>query len=899
MSRINSGQKLFGCKLVFLTLLACLLITNHLQAQTTAPSPASGIMAEEALSKRGLSQAEAVSGLKEKGYDIESMSPEAVVADKDAIEAILDELAAKKAAGPTAVEAGSEKAEQMRETNTKEINDAVQNDAQNSAPSAPSIYGHSIFDGNMFGIISTTDGAKAPETYVLGTGDRLRVTIFGASQADILLEINERGYVQPAGLPQLYLKGIRLSDARNLLRQRFSKAYRFQSDQFVVSLQSARTVTVSVFGETKQQGNFSISALNTVLHAITLAGGPTSMGSVREIEILRAGKSKKLDVYEFMYNPKMQFDFDLQQNDIIYIPAARKLVNIEGAVGRPMIYELKDSEGLLELIKLAGNVLPTTYIENAQIERYVADSLALFEFSLSDVLSGKRKISLNRGDIVRIRAANKKLEAFVEVDGAVFYSGRYQFEEPFTLEQLLQKAKPQPEALVDFFFVQRPRRDNTLEIVRIEASQVPSFELQARDKVLVFNKATYTNNAKLTLNGAVRNSSLELQLAFGDALPLSQLLELAGGLLPTAHPEAYLLRRDLMNPDLVKYQKVDLSKELDLRLQAGDELTVYDRTFFNLTSGVSIFGAVKNAINRTFDPSLTFSDLFQMAGGFTTKSALNRIDVYRLKYDNIKGTGYERITLEVDSNYHVRNSKGDFALAPFDIIIVRDLPLFDLDRVVVLNGALNYPGSYPMLPKRVYLSEVIRQAGGLNVLADARHAVLVRSYGSKGRVGINLERAIKRPKSNKHDPILMPGDVVFVPQFENTIGIRVQATRHADQLSAGLLLGDISQNEIIDFVYQGPKSARWYIREFAGGFSRNADKNSVTVTYPDGKVQATRNYLGVRDYPQVQPGAVITVIEKVQKEKKERKGVDFDGMYTRTISAVTTLLTIMIISRAL
>lgn len=899
MSRSKSGQQLYGFKLILACLLACLMWTGSLYAQS---APANAIIAQEALSKRGLTQAEAVSGLKEKGYDVEGMSPEALVADKDAIEAILDDLAAKKAnkaAAPAAVDAGSEKAEQMRETNTKEVNEAVQNDAQNAAPAAPAIYGHSIFDGNMFGIISTTDGSKAPETYVLGTGDRLRVTIFGASQADILLEINEGGYVQPTGLPQVYLKGVRLSDARNLLKQRFSMAYRFQADQFAVTLQSARTVTVSVFGESKQQGNFSISALNTVLHAITLAGGPTALGSVREIEIFRGGKSKKLDVYDFMYNPKVQFDFDLQQNDIIYIPIARKLVNIEGGVARPMIYELKESEGLLELIKLAGNVLPTTYTENAQIERYVADSLALFEFGLTEVLSGKRKISLNSGDIVRIRSANKKLEGFVEVDGAVFYGGRYQYEERFTLGELLEKAKPQPEALVDFYFVQRPRRDNTTEVIRVEAGQASTFELQGRDKIQVFNKATYTNNAKLSLNGAVRSGALELQLAFGDKLPLSQLLELAGGLTASAHPNAYLLRRDLMNPDLVKYQKVDVFKEQNLLLQAGDELTIYDRTFFNLTSGVSLFGAVKNPVNRTFDPSLSFEDLMRMSGGFTAKSALNRVDVYRLKYDNIKGTGYQRIILEVDSNLKLINPSGAFVLAPFDIIIVRDLPLYDLERVVVLNGALNYPGQYPLQPERMYLSDIISQAGGLNVLADARHAVLIREYNNKGKVGINLQRAMRRPQSNKHDPILMPGDLIFIPQFENTIGIRVKSTRQADQLNAGLLLGQVSQNEILDFVYQGPKTARWYIREFAGGFSKNADKNSVTVTYPDGKVKGTRRYLGIRDYPQVQPGAVITVIEKAPKEKKERKGVDIDGIYTKTVSAVTTVLTILILSRAL
>lgn len=54
------------------------------------------------------------------------------------------------------------------------------------------IYGHAFFENRNLKLIATTDGAKAPDTYILAAGDEIRITIFGLSQADILLEVQEK-----------------------------------------------------------------------------------------------------------------------------------------------------------------------------------------------------------------------------------------------------------------------------------------------------------------------------------------------------------------------------------------------------------------------------------------------------------------------------------------------------------------------------------------------------------------------------------------------------------------------------------------------------------------------------------------------------------------------------------
>ena len=86
--------------------------------------------------------------------------------------------------------------------------------------------------------------------------------------------------------------------------------------------------------------------LSKALDALAAAGGPNEIGSVRNIQLIRGGEKKAIDVYAFMKDPSLQSQYYLEDGDIIHIPVADRLVYIEGAVRRPMGYELKANEQL-------------------------------------------------------------------------------------------------------------------------------------------------------------------------------------------------------------------------------------------------------------------------------------------------------------------------------------------------------------------------------------------------------------------------------------------------------------------------------------------------------------------------------------------------------------------------
>ena len=898
-------------KRLFPFLLVLIVSSSSLFAQiqpaTTRDNPNVMAQVKSLLASKGLSEQEVKERLKAKGLNIDAMSDAEIAQNRSVIEQTIAELEAekKKAGGTMTAEPGKvipldaampEKQGASKDTTYKEpmltkaeaIADSIQKKVALKAKEV-GIYGHDIFTNQTLDAFRTTDGARTPDTYILGAGDRIRITIFGMSQADLLLEINKEGYIQPTGLKQLYLQGVSLGEARKLIGQRFSAAYRFQQDQYAVTLQTARAITVNVFGEANLRGSFNMSALNTAFNALSVAGGPTMQGSVRNIELIRGKSRKKMDVYAFLSDPTFQFQFDIQQNDILYVPMAQKIVSLEGAVKRPMKYELTGKEGLTELMAFAGGVNYNTYPEYLQIERAQADSVILLEYKLSDVLSKKINVDLADGDIVRVRNSKKPLERFTEVEGAVYYPGRYELQKDMRLSALLMKVQLMPEAKNDFFFVERLLRDSTVRILKVNAADAGNFVLEPRDRVQVYNKIFYANQEMVEVDGAVK-LPVKRMLAINDKITVSDAIQLAGGLLPTALDKAQIIRRDIMQPEKVEYFPVELSNPGSAELKAGDKLIVFDKRTFVLGSTVSLSGAVNDTLTTPYNPSLSIADLLRLGGGFKQSAALNRVDVFRLGYGE-NGTGYTRFEIELDASYNVVAPNTNFNLMPFDKVVVRDLPMFNLNRSVQLLGEVKYPGLYGLKAEQVSLSEVIKLAGGFNPVADQRHAILSRTTGSKGLIGINLKKTMQNQGSRKFDPVLLPGDVITIPAYQNTVGIRVKGTRQADMVRAGTRLDQRSLTEVVNFMYANQRSAAWYIREYAGGFSRKADKKSVAVSYPDGSARGTKKvFFFFRKYPSVKPGAVVSLNEHEEKAKDaESKKVNWDNIFSKILAVGTTM----------
>ena len=131
------------------------------------------------------------------------------------------------------------------------------------------------------------------------------------------------------------MKGLSFKAAREVIRQRFSRAYDLRNSRLDLTLVYSRTINVNFIGEVYKPGNYKIPAINTTFNALTAVGGPSNIGTVRNIQIKRGGRTiETLDVYKYLMNENSYETF-LETGDYIYVPVASKIVSIDGQVKRP------------------------------------------------------------------------------------------------------------------------------------------------------------------------------------------------------------------------------------------------------------------------------------------------------------------------------------------------------------------------------------------------------------------------------------------------------------------------------------------------------------------------------------------------------------------------------------
>jgi hypothetical protein len=289
-----------------------------------------------------------------------------------------------------------------------------------------------------------------------------------------------------------------------------------------------------------------------------------------------------------------------------------------------------------------------------------------------------------------------------------------------------------------------------------------------------------------------------------------------------------------------------------------------------------------------------------MAGGFTERADRSHIDVFRLNYSEGLGTTFDKITLSLDTNFQIKSGSGGFQLQPYDQIAVREFPQFNPDRIVMIKGQVNYPGLYSLKNNLVHLTDLIADAGGLTPIADRNNAILYRTKGDIGKVSINLSKAIQNPKSLLFDPVLTAGDSISIAEFNNTVAIRIEGTRLGELVERDLILDTLLENskDFYTFNYQGKRSALWYIQNNAGGFAKRSNRSSVTLTLPDGRVESTRRFLFLRDYPTVAAGSTISMSKKPEKIAGDgNKDFNLEKVLSTTTQSVSTLLTLLLLLR--
>jgi len=882
--------------------------------------------ARKELQKRGIDENEFRERMEERGFDQDNMDPSRLSDYEKAMEEVVKELEAEdaemvqskqdsipdslkvdKVIGEIKEEGIKEASEQSAEKilraveNGIPMEEAVANEMskrQNQELPEAKIYGQQVFRNKSIALYTPSEDIRPPETYVLGPGDEISILIWGKSQENASFTINKEGYIQPDRMPRIQLKGVSYAKARKLLLSRYSEYFNFREEDFEVTIDYSRTITVNIVGEAIESGSYNVPATNTAFNALIASGGPSDIGSVRNIKLLHPnGSEQRVDVYEFLLNPGVVKDYFLQNNDFIFIPVADITVNIDGAIRRPFTYEMLTGEGLKNLMLFAGGTTDNAYLKNVQITRFEEDKEVIIDVDYAAIQNGASDFKLKKGDRVFVKNIENTYDNFVEVVGAVEFPGRLEIGRNMRVSQALDKAKVLKTARKDLAFLLRRNLDGSTKWIKLDLDNLSGeqdLELNIEDRIIVYDRSRFIDVQEFVVAGAVRRPGGQ-PIDIDNTLTVMDALQMAGGTLPQATDYAYIFRKNPRNENDQEYIRIDFDDAIAKQtlVQPYDSIVVFDTKEFMQKTSVKVAGAVRNKLVIPYDPTLTVRDAITLAGGLKIEAARSRVDISRVNITENNDSRTLIETISLDDNFQVNGQ--DYMLQPYDIIEVRTAPSFELQRNIFLKGEVKFPGEYSLEKDNEKVSDIINKAGGVTKEAFPHGATLYRVEDGIGYVLMNLDEVMSNNKS-KHNFILKDGDIIEVPKQKDFVAIR--GVTKAKEIYPD----EILKTGQINVPYYKTKNAKWYVDEFAAGVGENGRNRLITVEHPNGRIEKTEDYILFKKYPTVEKGSVITVgriEEKKEEEKEERDDVDWGKVFSDAVAQATAIITlIFLIERA-
>lgn len=700
----------------------------------------------------------------------------------------------------------------MMETPAVKVNDVLEDVIE---PEATPVFGRNIFTNDNLTFAPSTN-LPTPEDYRLGPGDEVIIDIWGNNQATIRQTISPDGTINIPDIGLVSLNGMTIRQADSYMKRKLGQIYSVDGEdaksEIKLTLGNIRTIQVNLMGEVAVPGTYYLSSLSNLYHALYRAGGVSDLGSLRDIQLVRKGKKvASVDVYDFIMNGKTPDNINLEEGDIIVVPAYASLVEVAGNVKRPMTYELRDGETVASLLDYAGGFSGNAYKENVRVVRQNGKEYQVYTVDAPDYAS----FVLEDGDELTVGQILDRYANRIEVKGAVYRPGIYQLGNGVsTVSQLIAKADGlKGDAFTNRALIHREREDLTLEVISVD------------------------------VKGILNGTAADIELQKNDVLYI-----------PSIH---------------------DLS-------DIGD---------------ITVEGEVARPGAFVFADNTTLEDAIMMAGGLLESASTVKIDVTRRIKDASSTSQSENIaevfTFSFKDGYVLDGEPG-FVLQPYDYIYVRRSPSYTEQISVEVRGEVVFPGTYNISRRTERLSDVITKAGGINqwayvkgarlsrkmdeeekarlqstleVMDSAKDSIDVSTLATAERyyVGIDMEAALAKPGSDV-DLVLREGDVLIVPQYNNTVKIS----------------GNVLYPNTV--TYRPDMTVNDFVT-MAGGYGFRSKKNKAYIIYMNGTVSRARRYSkGV-----VEPGCEIVV-----PKKRERKGAlqEVLGVATTASSLATMMATI-------
>ena len=588
-----------------------------------------------------------------------------------------------------------------------------------SAPGEKSVYGRNIFTTSNLSFAPSAN-LPTPVNYVLGPGDEVIIDIWGTNQATIRQTISPDGTINISDIGPVNLNGMTVKAADSYMRKKLGKIYSVDGENaksdIKLTLGNIRTIQVNMMGEVARPGTYYLSSLSNIYHALHRAGGVSSLGSLRDIQLIRKGKViATIDIYDFIREGKMN-ETILEEGDIINVPTYDIIVDIAGNVKRPMSYELKKGETISDLVEYAAGFTGDAYTDNIRLIRKNGKEYQIFTIPKEQYST----FELLEGDGLAVGAMLDRFANKIEVKGAVYRPGTYELGETIrTVKDLINYSEGlKGDAFTNRALITREREDLTLEMIPVDVAgilngTVADIELVKNDVLYIPSIHDLNDIGSITIEGEVAKPGTYV---FAENTTLEDAIMLAGGLLESASTVKIDVSHRIVNPKsqmpsghIGEVETFSFKDGYVLDGKPGLLLKPYDHIMVRRSPDYSPQKIVRVTGEVAFPGSYTMlkkeerlSDLVARSGGLT-------------KWAYVKGARLQRTVIG---------------------------------------------------------EERTRTQSTMDLLSSAKDSINMTKleFGSRYFVGIDLQSALAKPGSDA-DLVLREGDVLGVPEYINTVKI--------------------------------------------------------------------------------------------------------------------------------
>lgn len=594
-------------------------------------------------------------------------------------------------------------------------------------------FGYNFFQEAAVRVLTDRKDIPVPSRYIIGPGDEVKLLFWGRVNAQYNLTVDRNGNITIPQMGPIQVAGMAFEDmSKHLIKQ---------SEQIVganvdITMGSLKTIPIFVLGDVRRPGAYTVGSFATITDALLIAGGPTGIGSMRDIQLKRKDKVvKTFDLYDLLLKGDKSNDKILDAGDVVFVPVAGSLVGIAGNVKRPAIYELKGRYDLQNLFDLAGGIIPTAYTQQIQVERIIKNEKQVVVDIDDKHLLKAKDFLLQDADLVKVFNIVEKETNVFFVSGNVKRPGKYEYKPGMRISNVIKDSTDLlAETQYDYALIKRlvppdlkpeliPFNLGKLIFDKDEASNI---ELRPQDIIYVFSKWFFKERPFVTVEGEVRKGgkfSLFGNFRVKDAI-------LAAGDLSK---EAYVEKAEIIRiNDKREYQVIyfNVGKAMagdpghNIMLNDEDRIIIHSIRGYVYKRTVSVDGVVLKPGAYPYIENMTVKDLIFAAGNILESTYLEDADVSFHVVESGKDVRIEHKRINLKKAIE-GDSEHNLVLQPYSRLFVKQIPRWRDEEFVSVTGEARFPGKY-IIKRGETLSSLLERCGGYTEKAYLRGVVFTR-----------------------------------------------------------------------------------------------------------------------------------------------------------------------------